>query len=578
MLIDVVMPQLGESVVEGVVVKWLVSAGDTVAKDQALLTISTDKVDAEIPSPSAGRVAELLVREGETVPVRTVLARIETEEREGVRPGGRRPGPPGTRRRKGSPGTWPGRRSRRFPRRRGGARARARPAAARRPAPAVPRRRSRRRARAPAAPAPPARPSPPPPAGRVRITPVVARMAAEHGLDLSKIPGTGIDGRVTRKDVEAYLASGAAAGGPACAPRRPRSSRRASRGARRGASPPAAAVPGLEEGDEVAPWTPIRKRIAKHMVASKQTSPHVHVFAEVDMHKAATHREVLKLQGVSVTYLPFVMFAAARALREIPAMNALVSGESTILKKDIHIAVAVDTPKGLLVPVVRHADRKTLVELDQAVDELGARAKAGEITPDELYGGTFSVTNPGAKGNLFGTPIINQPQVGILRMGQVVKRPVVVTVERGGRDRRPADDVPVPGVRPPGHRRRGGERLPVPGPRDPRGGEFRVRAGDAILETGVARRGRVPGRARPPARSPGAPRRTGRSPTRSSCSRIRTSTRSAAAATRRTCWCPGKRSLRRGSPWSGWAGAATSPTTGRGSSSATRSSGWRSPT
>ncbi|MBP2683993.1 MAG: Dihydrolipoamide acyltransferase [Deltaproteobacteria bacterium] len=427
MLIDVVMPQLGESVVEGVVVKWLVSAGDAVAKDQALLTISTDKVDAEIPSPSAGRMAEVLVREGETVPVRTVLARLETESAKAAAP--EAPArPPWDEETEGLQGHLARKTEPPLP-----APPRVEPAPAPVPAPAaapappaapapVP---APAAAPAPAAvPAPAARPSPPP-AGRVRITPVVARMAAEHGLDLSRIPGTGIDGRVTRKDVEARLASDApGAGAPA-----PSTETAARPAAPAAALPAPAAVPGIAEGDEVAPWTPIRKRIAKHMVASKQTSPHVHVFAEVDMHKAAAHREALKLQGASVTYLPFVMFAAARALREIPAMNALVSGESTILKKDIHIAVAVDTPKGLLVPVVRHADRKTLVELDQAVGGIGARAKAGEITPDELYGGTFSVTNPGAKGNLFGTPIINQPQVGILRMGQVVKRPVVATVE-----------------------------------------------------------------------------------------------------------------------------------------------------
>lgn len=395
MLIDLVMPQLGESVVEGVVVKWLVAAGDVVAKDQALLSISTDKVDAEIPSPSAGRIAEILAKEGDTVPVRTVIARIDAEEAKAAAPPAP-PSPPWDEETEGLQGDL-----------------------ARKTAPPLPAPPRVETAPPPPAP-PPARPSPPrpspPPSGRVRITPVVARIAAEHGLDLSRIPGTGIDGRVTRRDVEAHLAAGTPAAPPSAAP------------------PPApspaapAAAPAISEGDQVVPWTPIRKRIAKHMSASKQTSPHVHVFAEVDMHKAATRREALKSQGVSVTYLPFVMLAAARALREFPGMNALVSGESTVRKKDVHIAVAVDTEKGLLVPVVRHADRKTLLELDQAVADLGARAKAGDITPDELSGGTFSVTNPGAKGNLFGTPIINQPQVGILRMGQVVKRPVVATV------------------------------------------------------------------------------------------------------------------------------------------------------
>lgn len=397
MLIDVVMPQLGESVVEGVVVKWLVEVGELVAKDQPLLEISTDKVDAEIPSPSAGRVTQILVKPGETVPIQAVLAKIETdsaaslpapeaapkwdEETEGV---------PGHMARKTEP-----------------------------PIPAPPR-------IEPSAPAPP----PPPTTGRIRITPVVARMAAEHGLDLSKIPGTGIDGRVTRKDVEGYLASGDApsAGPQKAAP--PQAPKPSAVPPMTGVAPaPKAAAPPAAEGDQVVPWTPIRKKIAEHMVRSKHTSPHVHIFAEVDMHKVVAHRAKAKNEGVNLTYLPFVIHAAAKALREHPVMNATVSGESTVLKKDIHIAIAVDTEKGLLVPVLRHADRMSLKEISAAMDDFGARAKSGKISPDELSGGTFSITNPGIKGNLFGTPIINQPQVGILRLGQIVKRPVVIDVD-----------------------------------------------------------------------------------------------------------------------------------------------------
>jgi 2-oxoglutarate dehydrogenase E2 component (dihydrolipoamide succinyltransferase) len=255
-------------------------------------------------------------------------------------------------------------------------------------------------------------------------------MAAEHGLDLSKIPGTGIDGRVTRKDVEGYLASGGAppAGppkaGPALSPAAaPVPSKATPSRAPKGSPSPAA------EGDQVVPWTPIRKKIAEHMVRSKQTSPHVHIFAEVDMHKVAGVRATSKKEGVNLTYLPFVIHAAAKALRETPIMNATVFEESTVLKKDIHIAVAVDTEKGLLVPVLRHTDRMSLKEISAAMDDFGARAKSGKISPDELSGGTFSITNPGIKGNLFGTPIINQPQVGVLRLGQIVKRPVVIDVD-----------------------------------------------------------------------------------------------------------------------------------------------------
>jgi len=395
MLIDVVMPQLGESVVEGVVVKWLVEAGELVAKDQPLLEISTDKVDAEIPSPSAGRIAQILVKPGETVPIQAVLAKLETD------PAASRPAPEAAPKWDEETEGFPGH-------------------MARTSGPPIP---------APPRVEPSAPPSPPPPAtGRIRITPVVARMASEHGLDLSKIPGTGIDGRVTRKDVEGYLASG---GAPPAGPPKGETTPAPAPGPSKAAPSraPKVSPPPAAEGDQVVPWTPIRKRIAEHMVRSKHTSPHVHIFAEVDMHRVAAVRAKAKKEGVNLTYLPFVIHAAAKALRETPIMNAIVSGESTVMKKDIHIAVAVDTEKGLLVPVLRNADRLSLKEISAAMEDFGARAKSGKISPDELSGGTFSITNPGIKGNLFGTPIINQPQVGILRLGQIVKRPVVIDVD-----------------------------------------------------------------------------------------------------------------------------------------------------
>jgi 2-oxoglutarate dehydrogenase E2 component (dihydrolipoamide succinyltransferase) len=182
----------------------------------------------------------------------------------------------------------------------------------------------------------------------------------------------------------------------------------------------------------VIPFTPIRKTIAEHMVMSKRTSPHVHTFAEVDMHKVVAFRDEKRKESVSLTYLPFVIWAAIEAIREFPILNAQVVGESTVIKKAIHIGVAVDTERGLIVPVIRNADEKSLLGLAKAVDDIAARAEAKKILPDELAGGTFSVTNPGRMGNLFGTPIINQPQVGIMRMGQVVKRPVVI--EAGDED------------------------------------------------------------------------------------------------------------------------------------------------
>lgn len=398
MRVDVVMPQLGESVIEGVVARWLVKAGDTVAKDQPLVEISSDKVDAEIPSPAAGVIVEILAKEGDTVPVLAPIARIETSMSAAVPPPeAPPPKAPWDEETEGFPG-----------------------AMARRTGPPLP---APPRVETFAAPTPPA-PSPERP--RIRISPVVARMAIEHALDLSEIPGTGIDGRVTRRDVEDFLARGGAEAAPPAAPP-----------AAKPVPPPSPPEPRAAPGDaaaedQVVPFTPIRKRIAEHMVMSKRTSPHVHTFTEVDMHRVAAYREAKKREGISLTYLPFVLLATVRALREFPVMNASVVGESTVIKKAIHIGVAVDTSRGLVVPVIRDADKKTLLEISGAVEDFASRAAAHRILPDELAGGTFSISNPGPKGNLFGTPIISQPQVGILRMGQVVKRPVVAQL--GGED------------------------------------------------------------------------------------------------------------------------------------------------
>ncbi len=395
MRVDVVMPQLGESVVEGVVVKWLVKVGDTVGKDQPLLEISTDKVDAEIPSPEAGRIAEILAKEGDTVPIQEVLCRLETEE-------GVAAPPPAPEKWDEEEEGFPG-------------------AMARKTGPPIP---------AAAAVEPPREAPPPPPPERegvkVRISPVVAKMAAEYGLDISQIPGTGIDGRVTKKDVEGYLAREGREAVPAPPPKaKPAPAPPAPR--EKAPPPPGEKV--TPEGDRVIPFTPIRKTIAEHMVMSKRTSPHVHTFAEVDMHRVVAFRAAKKQEGISLTYLPFVIWAAIEAIREFPVLNAQVVGESTVLKKAIHIGVAVDTERGLIVPVIRNADEKSLLGLAKAVEDLAARAGAKKILPDELTGGTFTVSNPGLQGNLFGTPIINQPQVGILRMGQIVKRPVVIEAD-----------------------------------------------------------------------------------------------------------------------------------------------------
>jgi 2-oxoglutarate dehydrogenase E2 component (dihydrolipoamide succinyltransferase) len=471
MAVDVKMPRLGESVVEGTVLKWLVREGEAVAKDQALLSVSTDKVDAEIPSPAAGVVESIRAKEGEVLPVDALLCTLRTE-------GAAAAAPPETGRKLGwdeEDEGFPGHMAR------GSAPPLPAPPFVAEAPPAV--------VTPPPAPAPPAapaaappvpaaaveagRPSAPPPAAPppaapaavpggapaaapsvpalpgggsgVRVTPVVSRMAADHGIDLSRIPGTGIDGRVTKRDVERYLEGGAAApsvpGAEALRPAPP---------AAPAAAPPAGATPAaggapagpadfvppkvvVEEGDETVPFTPVRRRIAAHMVASKRTSPHVHAVAEVDLSAVNRHRAAAKERGETLTFLPYVMRAAVLAFADHPRLNALVSGGDTlVVKRAVHMAVAVETDRGLLVPVVRHAEAMGLSGLSAAVEELSRRAREKRITPDEMAGGTFSVSNPGPKGNLFGMAILNQPQVGILRMGQVVRRPVVVTEPDGG--------------------------------------------------------------------------------------------------------------------------------------------------
>jgi pyruvate/2-oxoglutarate dehydrogenase complex dihydrolipoamide acyltransferase (E2) component len=420
MTVDVVMPQLGESVVEGVVTKWLVKEGDAVAKEQPIVEISTDKVDAEIPSPAEGVISEILAQEGETVPINVAIARIETDKeaaREAPPPHEKPPEKP--------PEKWD-EEEEGFP-----------GAMARREAPPMPK---------PPREAPPPEAPPPREAPRMRVTPVVARMAAEHGIDLSKVRGTGEGGRVTKKDVEEHLAGRAAPPPERPAPPRvetvgeeeapgvvpttpPEAVGRPAAPPEAPPPPPTAPAPGVPEGDRVVPFTPVRKKIAEHMVMSKRTSPHVHTFAEVDMHKVAAARRALKEKGESLTFLPFVMRATVQALGEYPVMNASVEGDNIHIKGAIHIGLAVDTEKGLLVPVIRNAGRMSLLEMARAAEDVAQRTRAGKIKPDDLTGGTFSISNPGPKGNLFGTPVINQPQVGILRLGTVVKRPVVIEVE-----------------------------------------------------------------------------------------------------------------------------------------------------
>ncbi len=394
MLTDVILPQLGESVAEGTISKWLVREGDVVKKDQPIVSIATDKADSDLPAPTGGRIAKLLAAEGQVVPVKAVIAQIE--EGAGA-----------------SLSVTPG-------------------APVSIPAPA----------QAPA-------PSPRGTMGAL-ATPTVRKAALEHDVDLSSVQGTGERGRVTKDDVMRAAGTNEHTTPPPAEVRAP-------------SPPPARAlqlaqlinngggfvppIPGVGFGafkvpayrpapdDKVVPFTRRRRITADHMIYSKFASPHVVTVAEVDLHTASRlrdrHKERYKAEGMSLTMLAFVVVAAARAVRENPSINARVLDDAYVVFHDINIGVAVDSPDGLVVPVVRRADELGVRGIVRAIDDLAKRAKSGKITIDDLSGATFSVSNPGLKGNLFGGAIINQPNVGILRMGEIQKRVVVVESPEG---------------------------------------------------------------------------------------------------------------------------------------------------
>ena len=337
---DILMPQLGESIAEGTIVRWLVLPGGRVEHDQPLMEVETDKVALEIPSPASGFLVEVLVQEGTTVPVGTLLGRLDVEAtRTGIvnRVGGVVVQPMAPK--EGSPDHY---------------------------------------------------------------SPAVRQLAKEHGVDLSQLTGTGVEGRVTKKDV---LEAVAKRRGPT--PTRP--------------SPLEGKSEGGGAAEEVLPITQMRKTIAERMVASRRTSAHVATFFEADFSGISKFRE-----GRGLTYLPFVIAVVARTLKEMPILNSSWGERGIIIQKEVHVAVAVALDEGLLVPVIRHADRKGLLQLAKEVSDLAERAREKRLNPDEVQGGTFTITNHGGFGSLFSAPIINQPQIAILGLGAVQKRPVVV--------------------------------------------------------------------------------------------------------------------------------------------------------
>jgi 2-oxoglutarate dehydrogenase E2 component (dihydrolipoamide succinyltransferase) len=427
---EVKMPQMGESIAEGTIVKWLKRVGDSVKRDEPLFEISTDKVDAEIPAPSSGVLSEIMVQEGETVAVNTVVAVING--------GGAKPAPAEAAKEAPAP-------PKEEPKQ-----AQPEPPPVVPPAPAAP----TLPAAEPAAPS--AVPAPPAPRAegeasskeelrRTRSSPLVRKIAEEHGIDISEIEGTGIGSRVTKQDILSFVENrGAGAKAePAAAPAAPVTEapspavpaappsapqpRRAPAAAQAEAGPQPFA-----EGDrvEIEPMSIMRRRIAERMVESRHISAHVTSFMEVDFTKTAKLREGLKGEferdGVKLTFMPFIIKAVIEGIKKWPIINSSLWGDQLVYKKDINIGVAVALDWGLIVPVIRGADEKSLLGLARAVNDLGERARRKQLKPDEVQGGTFTITNPGSFGGWSGTPIINQPQVAILGVGVIKKRPVVI--------------------------------------------------------------------------------------------------------------------------------------------------------
>jgi 2-oxoglutarate dehydrogenase E2 component (dihydrolipoamide succinyltransferase) len=402
--VDVIMPQMGESIAEGTVSRWLKKVGEAVKRDEPILEISTDKVDAEIPAPASGVLVEIKVGEGTTVEVRTVIAVIETDGAAAAAASSRteRPAPV----QEAPPPVQ-------------------QPAAAtlaitpdRTPAPAAP-------AAGSGAPAPAALTAEE--RLRARSTPLVRKIAAEHAVNLAHVEGTGHAGRVTKKDILSYIGTGQRTVPPA-APSTPTA------GVGRGGE---VAHPAVEPwpGDRVEPMSKIRKLTADHMIVSRRTSAHVTSFFEVDFtHVArlrATKKADYQARGANLTYLGFIVKSVADNLRRHPVVNASVSGDAIIYRKPINIGIAVALDWGLIVPVLKNVDELSLFGIARGMADLAERARTKRLSPDEVQKGTFTITNPGVFGSYVGVPIISQPQVAILGVGTIEKRPRVLTLDDG---------------------------------------------------------------------------------------------------------------------------------------------------
>ena len=420
---DVVMPQMGESIVEGTLTKWLKKAGERIERDEPLFEISTDKVDTEIPSPAAGVLSEVLVEEGNTVAINTVVARIDEGGGGAAVPAKSEPDRATPEKELDSA----------LPRKTD-------EAADQQAAAEAESEEQREKPGQAAAPAPEPQAKPAEAEVQGPLSPLVKRMAREYNIDLRQVKGTGAGGRITKADIESYISAQAArtvsqAQAPAePAPAQPAEPAQAApqMPAPETAQPPAPAVPRAEQAKtRVEPMSIMRSKIAEHMVFSKRTSAHVTTVHRVDMTKVAKLRERQKSEfqaryGFSLTFLPFVTRAAAEALRAYPVVNASLEGNNILYHNEINIGIAVALENGLIVPVIRQADEKTVVGLQRSIVDLAARARSRQLKPDEVQGGTFSITNFGTYGSVFATPVINQPQVAILGVGTVEKVPVVI--------------------------------------------------------------------------------------------------------------------------------------------------------
>jgi 2-oxoglutarate dehydrogenase E2 component (dihydrolipoamide succinyltransferase) len=412
-MVDVVMPQMGESIAEGTVIKWIKKVGDKVERDEPLFEISTDKVDAEIPAPASGTLSEILAQEGQTVPVNSVVARLAAEG-EAAQPSSAPPAAQPEASAATASAVQPESTGTVAAPRASGEEDAGLPQT---PAPAVGGQVASNRAEGENVTSLEER-------RRTKSSPLVRKIAKENDVDIAAIEGSGVSGRVTKKDILEYLEAPKPAAAPAARTSHAPSARE-----------PQAPSQTYTAADRIEPMSVMRRRISDHMVISKRTSAHVTTAFEFDFTNIDKLRRKYKdsyaERGAKLTYLPFIAQAIATAIREFPILNSSVDGDNIIYRGDINLGIAVALDWGLIVPVVKRADEKNILGLSKAIADLGERARTKKLNPDDVQGGTFTITNPGIYGGLWGTPIINQPQVAILGFGGVKKRPVVIESEAG---------------------------------------------------------------------------------------------------------------------------------------------------